>query len=115
VLNVSDGAASDGDPEQAARALTSTGTDHGSTLLFNLQLTSKEIEPVRYPVTPAKLPSELARRMFAISSVLPSYMIEMAEALGAGAQAGSRGFVLNGDMVSLVQFLTIGTSPAIST
>lgn len=112
VMNISDGEANDGEVASFASALTQTGTAAGATLLFNLCLTERTDRPQPYPATPNGLQDEYGKTMFAISSELPFYMAKLANDLGVPTQPGSRGFVYNGDMVSLVHFLTIGTSTA---
>jgi hypothetical protein len=112
VINISDGVSSDGSPEVAAARLCETGTGKGRTMLFNLCLTARADDPVVYPSTPRGLTSEYGRLMFAISSHLPGYMVDAATSLGIPVGDGARGFVFNGDMASLVHFLTIGTMPA---
>ena len=112
VLNISDGEANDGDPRPIARELRNTGTAAGGTLLFNLCLTSRTDTPQPYPASSLGLDDEYGRVMFDISSVLPPYMGRQASNFGYSIQPGARGFVYNGDMISLVQFLTIGTMTA---
>lgn len=112
VMNISDGEANDGETGPIAAALKQTGTDAGNTLLFNLCLTGRAEKPRAYPATPNELPDDHGRSMFADSSELPFYMARTANDLGIETEPGSKGFVYNGDMVSLVHFLTIGTMTA---
>lgn len=112
VMNISDGEANDGHTGPVASALKATGTEVGRTLLFNLCLTGRLEQPKAYPAAPRGLPDEYSRAMFDDSSELPSYMAAQARDLGIEIEPGSRGFVYNGDMISLVHFLTIGTMTA---
>ena len=57
----------------------------------------------------AGLPDELARRLFRMSSCLPPPMREPARQAGVAVTAGTRGFVFNADLASVVRFLDIGT------
>ena len=54
----------------------------------------------------------MPKLLFRMSSVLPSYMQTAARQEGYGVSDGSRGFVFNADMVSVIRFLDIGTRPS---
>jgi hypothetical protein len=110
VLNITDGRPSDGDPRPIAKKLMESGTDEGQSMLFNLQLTAEPSEAVQYPAEASVIADSYGRGLFEMSSVLPAYMAEMARSLGLAIPIGARGFVHNGDMVSLIHFLQIGTT-----
>jgi hypothetical protein len=77
-------------------------------LLFNLHLSSRQQSPIQFPESDSALPGEYARLLFRMSSPLPPTMRNMAVPefhLGENA----RGFVFNADLVSVIQFLDIGT------
>ena len=112
VINVTDGEATDGDPTKAAEALKGLGTDDGNVLLFNLHLSSQRAEPVQFPASDERLPDKYARLLFQLSSPLPEFMRDVAQQEGFPACDGARGFVFNADMVSVIQFLDIGTRPS---
>jgi len=112
VMNLTDGESSDGDPADAAHALTSLESSDGNVLLFNMHLSSKGGSPVLYPSSDAMLGDPFAKQLYAISSVLPEAMVHQAQGMDLKVEAGSRGFVFNGDVVSAIQFLEIGTKPA---
>jgi len=109
VINISDGVSTDGDPEPSAEALRSIGTGDGDALLFNLHISSTPANPVWLPDSEVGLPDDHARRLFRMSSPLPTFAIESARRDGATVGPNARGFVFNADLVSVAQFLTIGT------
>ena len=111
VLHITDGGSTDGDPTNLAQSVTSLGSDDGNVLLFNCHLGSDSSQKVEYPTDANALPDYRAQRLFGMSSVLPDQFIAAASASGIPAQAGSRGFVLNADAASLVEFFAIGTRP----
>ena len=115
VINVSDGAASDGDPELAARRIMGIQTGDGNVLIFNVHLSGVSATPVEYPDREDVLPHDdgYARLMFRMSSVLPESSLVQASSMGFPVSAGSRGYVFNADMEALVQFLEIGTRAAL--
>jgi hypothetical protein len=65
--------------------------------------------PVAFPADEGGLPDEFARLLFSMSSVLPIHMQELARQKGFAVSERSRGFVFNGGLVELIDFLEIGT------
>jgi uncharacterized protein YegL len=112
VINITDGESTDGDPSQPAEALTSLATSDGAVLLFNIHLSDKQAQPIQFPDGADALPDQHARLLFGMSSPLPSFMRGVAQQEGFAVSDGARGFVFNADMVSLIQFLDIGTRPS---
>ncbi len=110
VINITDGAASDGDPAEWARRLRSLKTEDGNLLLFNLNLSALPGEQVWFPNTAAGLDDEFARPLFEMSSELPGFMAEVAGSKGHAVGSGARGFVFNADFNALVSFLQVGTA-----
>lgn len=109
VINITDGAATDGDPEPLAAELRGLTTEDGNVLLFNVHISSKELPPIELPVSENELPDERARLLYRMSSPLPEKMIAEARSLEQKVPDGARGFVFNADLVSVIQFLDIGT------
>ena len=112
VINITDGEATDGDPSSAADALRKLATSDGNVLLFNVQLSAMETAPIEFPAQPDPLPDKHARLMFELSSPLTPHMRSVAQQEGYTVGEGSRGFVFNADMVSVIKFLDIGTRPS---
>ncbi len=110
VVNISDGAATDGDPREWAQRLGSLGTSDGQALIFNVNISSTGGTPLWFADDPGQLPSDYARTMFEMSSILPGFMQELAAMDGHHVSSSSRGFVFNADITSIVNFLQIGTS-----
>ena len=116
VINVSDGAASDGHPESHAQSVMGLSTSDGNTLLFNVHLSEVPAAPIQYPGREDVLPQndEFAALLFRMSSVLPESSRAQATVLDLPISEESRGYVFNADMTALVQFLDIGTRAASS-
>ena len=113
VIHITDGEATDGDPEQRVRALTGLSSSDGNTTLFNIHLSAhKDATPVIFPDSPDNLPDEYSRMLFNTASPLTDTMRAIANEQGIPTTAGSRAFVLNCDMVALVQAIEIGTRPS---
>ncbi|MFN3982190.1 MAG: vWA domain-containing protein [Caldilinea sp.] len=112
VINITDGEATDGDPSTAADALRSLATSDGNVLLFNVHLSSKGAKPIEFPASADQLPDQHAQLMFELSSPLTPYMRTVAQQEGYSITEGSRGFVFNADMISVIKFLDIGTRPS---
>ena len=109
VINITDGAATDGNPEHQAKEIMGLSTTDGNTLVFNVHLSEVAAMPVQYPDRDDGLPDDLAKRLFRMSSVLPEPSRALATTLDLAVSEDSRGFVFNSDMAALVQFLDIGT------
>jgi hypothetical protein len=109
VLNLTDGEASDGDPEQAAARLRQLPCADGEVLLFNAHLSSRSGQPVEFPDREERLPDDAARRLFRMSSLLPPPMWAPARQAGLTVTASTRGFVFNADLAAVIRFLDIGT------
>ena len=113
VIHITDGEATDGDPEQRVRALTDLSTSDGNTMLFNIHLSAHpNATPVVFPDSADNLPDEYSRMLFDTASPLSETMRAIAKEQGIPTTAGSRAFVLNADMVALVQAIDIGTRPS---
>ncbi|MEV8437434.1 vWA domain-containing protein [Actinosynnema sp. NPDC051121] len=109
VLNLTDGESTDGDPAGAAWAVQTHVTADGAALLFNLHVSATNTAPVTFPDTDVALPDAYARTLFGMSSLLPPHMRFYALQQGLPVEDLARGFVYNADVISLVQFLDIGT------
>ncbi|WP_424640718.1 vWA domain-containing protein [Embleya sp. AB8] len=109
VLNLTDGASTDGDPTSAAGSLASHFTADGAALLFNLHVSGTDGRPVTFPDGDEGLPDDYAKLLFGMSSVLPGHMRSYAASQGHRIGEAARGFVYNADITSIVEFLDIGT------
>jgi hypothetical protein len=109
VINITDGEASDGDPEGSAGRICSLSSADGKVLLFNLHLSSRSEAPVEFPENADALPDSFAKRLFRMSSRLPAPMHAAAAQEGLSIRRGTRGFVFNADLAAVIRFLNIGT------
>ncbi len=109
VLNLTDGLPTDGNPQRNARLLTNVGTADGSTLLFNLLISSKPVPADYFPADEENLPDVAAKLVFRTASVLPPKLFEAAKAEGLEPKPKARGVVVNADPTAVVRFLDIGT------
>ena len=115
VINITDGAATDGAPVPIAGDITSIATQDGNALLFNIHLSNVSAAPITYPADEGDLPRDdgYAADLFRMSSVLPEASRKQAVSQGISASEQSRGYVFNSDLTALVQFLEIGTRAAL--
>jgi len=109
VLNITDGMATDGNPEPAAAGVRSLTSQDGNVLLFNGHLSSRPEKAVEFPDKDGGLPDDFARLLFRMSSVLPAPLQAAARKEGFRAGPATRGFVFNADLVSVIRFMDIGT------
>ena len=109
VINITDGAATDGDPRPAAQAVQRLASNDGNVLLFNAHLSSTQALPIEYPAAEDGLPDNFAKLLFRMSSPLPPPLFEAARADMFPLYPGARGFAFNANLVSVIRFLDIGT------
>ncbi len=112
VINISDGEATDGNPSNLAESVKNLASSDGNVLLFNLHLSSTDAAPIQFPAHEEGLPDKHAKLLFNMSSPLPDYMRTIAMQEGFTIEENARGFVFNADIVSVIQFLDIGTRPS---
>lgn len=112
LIHITDGESQEGDPIPYADPIRELATDDGNVLFFNCHLSMTAADPFLFPHSDEVLPEELARTLFNMSSVLPESMCERAIQEGFSIQPGARGMVFNADMISLLQFLDMGTRVA---
>ncbi|MDQ2809374.1 MAG: VWA domain-containing protein [Chloroflexota bacterium] len=115
IVNITDGASTDGDPRPNAARFGQLATNDGATLLFNCHLSSTGGYQVRYPADPSQVPHDpdgLAAMLFEISSPLPEQLRAFGNSTyGMSLLPGARGFVFGGDIMDLTQFITIASLP----
>jgi hypothetical protein len=109
VLNLTDGESTDGDPRAQAATLRELASTDGNVLLFNLHVSDRGGQATIFPGEKVELGDDYARTLFSMSSPLPPHMRSYAAQEGLTVDDTSRGFVYNADMVTVVQFLDIGT------
>lgn len=109
VFNITDGAATDGDPAPLAAALQDIASADGNVLLFNIHISRQCANPIFLPDNEVGLPDEDAWRLFQMSSLLPAKMLQIARVEEIVVAEGARGFAFNADVVSLVRLINIGT------
>ncbi|MBI2804650.1 MAG: VWA domain-containing protein, partial [Planctomycetes bacterium] len=109
VINITDGEATDADPEKHAACIRNLAGSDGNALLFNLHISSLSDLPILFPDKSAVLADDYAQMLFRMSSILPPRMWNEAKKEGHRLSELSRGFAFNADLVSVIKFLDIGT------
>ena len=109
VIHITDGEAMDGSPVDYAAPLKELATSNGNLLMFNCHLSMQAADKIMFPHSLEQLPDPFARDLFEMSSVLPKPIFDRATSDGFPLQPNARGFVFNADLVSLLQFLDMGT------
>ncbi len=112
IINITDGEATDGDPEPPSATLRSLASTDGPVLFFNAHVSSRPDHPIEFPCSETQLPDDYARRLFRMSSTLPPPIQEAARREEMQITDETRGFVFNADLVAVIRFLDIGTKVA---
>lgn len=112
-IHITDGESTDGDPSQAMGELTSLSSGDGNVLLFNLHLSSNpSAVSTAFPDSASQLPDQFARTLFDGASFLTPFMRTVASEHGFKLGEGAKCFVLNAELVLVIQALDIGTRPS---
>ncbi|MEI2825763.1 MAG: hypothetical protein V9F04_04720 [Dermatophilaceae bacterium] len=113
ILNLTDGAWVGPSPVDNVRELQELATTSNSVLTMNCVLanTGKGLAAMQlsYPSTPPSVSDHRIVDLYEMSSLLPDFMVKEANDRGYDVKTGSRGFLLNADAASLIDFLDIGT------
>ena len=109
VINITDGKPTDGNPAQEAARLRQLSSTDGNVLLFNLHLSEKSGGRIEFPDSEAELPDAYAKLLFRMSSELPEALHAAAREANFLVSPGTRGFVFNADLDSVIRALDIGT------
>ncbi len=113
VIHITDGEATDGDPTERIRQLTNMSSSDGNVMLFNIHLSANpNATPISFPDSADDLPDDYSKMLFETASPLSPTMRALAKEHGFSPSESARAFVLNADMVLLVQAIDIGTRPA---
>jgi hypothetical protein len=114
IINVTDGAVTDGDPKPIADKLRRISTRDGQALLYTVHITDINLAPVEYPAKASELPNdEYTQMLFSISSEIPEKGCEMfASLLQRTIEVGSRGLIFNGDAASIRLMFDFASLPA---
>ena len=113
VIHITDGEATDGEPTERIRSLTNMTSSDGNVMLFNIHMSANpDAGPVSFPDSADDLPDEYSKMLFETASPLTPTMRALAKEHGFKPSESARSFVLNADMVLLVQAIDIGTRPS---
>lgn len=109
-FNITDGEATDGDPEHIAKEIMELSTSDGNVLMFNCHISGTKASSVLFPAAESELPTDqFAKKLFRMSSILPEPILDLAGKEGFDVKEKSRGFAFNADLVDLIDILDIGT------
>ena len=113
IVNVTDGAATDGDPTNVAQEITQITTSDGQALLFSVHITDLNSQPTAYPSSETELPNDrYAKLLFSISSIIPESSRALLETLlGRQVPQGARGMIFNGDATSVRLMFNFASKP----
>lgn len=111
ILHATDGEPNEGgDPLPQRRHCASLPPTMGISFLFTVHLSGNSAQPLVFADNEKALPNDFARMLFHMSSVMPDkWRMRSGESMGRVIGQNARAFIYNADVVSMVQFLEIGT------
>ena len=110
IIHITDGGYTDKNPAQTVEKLRQLSTADGNVLVFNCHISEKQESPVIFPNNSQA--AGFKKRMgelYEMSSPLPAPILGQAHAKGYSVEEGARGYAFNADLVTLIDFLDIGT------
>jgi uncharacterized protein YegL len=110
IIHITDGGYTDKNPAQTVAKLQQLSTRDGNVLIFNCHVSEKQEVPSIFPNDrqAAKFNKRM-RELFEMSSLLPASLCGQARAKGYAVESDARGYAFNADLVTLIDFLDIGT------
>ncbi|MEE8459563.1 MAG: vWA domain-containing protein [Phycisphaerales bacterium] len=113
VIHITDGESTDGNPRERIQELTNLASSDGNVMVFNIHMSDNpNATSVTFPDSVDELPDEYSKMLFETSSPLTPTMRALCSEHGFNPSETARSFVLNADMILLVQAIDIGTRPA---
>jgi zinc-ribbon domain len=110
IVHITDGGYTDKNPAQTAAKVRGVTTRDGNALVFNCHISEKKEVPVIFPNdSQAAGFQKRMRQLYDMSSPLPASLLKQAQAKGYAVASGARGYAFNADLVTLIDFLDIGT------
>jgi hypothetical protein len=114
VINITDGASTDGDPLNEMERLKNQSSNDGNVILFNLHTHTSGTNPLTFPGTEASLPDQYSKMLFNGSSLLPDFMKNVASnEFSINLSNDARAFILNGNIDVIITAIEIGTRPSL--
>jgi hypothetical protein len=108
VVNITDGAATDGNPLIPAVELKNLKSSAGNVLLYNIHLSSRFATPITFPTSETKLPEREAHVLYTMSSFLPDDQVTYSNwSQKLNIEKNSRCFVYNADLDSIFSALSV--------
>jgi hypothetical protein len=115
IIHITDGESTDGDPKEEMKRIIGKTSSDGNVLLFNLHVSSNpNAKTVEFPSNNESLPDQYAHMLYESASTLTQFMVEVIKSDYPELTVAetTKGFVLNGDIVSIIKALDIGTRPS---
>lgn len=110
IINLTDGAYTGESPAAVVKELMQLGSKDGNVLVFNCHISKQAGVALPFPDDGQAAALEgLAKELFEMSSILPEPMRKQAVAKGYQTGPRARGYAFNADLVTMIDFLDIGT------
>jgi hypothetical protein len=114
VINITDGEATDGGSNynklrSEVNDLRQLSTNYGTVNILNIHISDKAGDRIHFPKELVNGREQYGKLLFDLSTPLNENMVRIAQQKGYNVEPGSKGYVLNGNAVDLINFLNIGT------
>jgi len=105
VFNIVGGEPTDGDPIGPTQELMNLKTRDGNVLVLNCYVNPSVPWVSLFPSSDQELGDAFARRLFRMSSILPSEFVEEMRRLEYAISYGARAFAINSSLLEVIDFL----------
>lgn len=95
-----------------SKQIQKLGTNDGNVLFCNAHVSNTNLTQILYPISTRDIDDPLADLTFEMSSVIPDELIAAGIAMGIPLSKGSRFFIYNADVTSLLSFFGFGAGAA---
>jgi hypothetical protein len=114
IINITDGEATDGgsnyrDLRNEVSQIQRLSTNYGTVNILNIHISNRAGDRVLFPKELQNQNEPYGKLLFDISTPLNENMVRIAQQKGYNLEHGSKGYVLNGNAIDLINFLNIGT------
>ncbi|MCE9651851.1 MAG: hypothetical protein K8Q89_02155 [Nitrosarchaeum sp.] len=97
-----------------SKQIQKLGTNNGNVLFCNAHISSARLAQILYPLSTKNIDDPFAELMFELSSTIPNELIPLGNEIGLPIVSGSKFFIYNADVNSLLNFVSFGTTGTIN-
>ena len=95
---------------KTSKNIDSLSTKNGHVLMCNAHISNEQVTKILYPSSTNSIENGFAELLFEMSSYIPDELLPVAQEFGLKVNSGSKLFIFNSDVNSLLDFFKFGTT-----